>query len=326
MKMEWNNAPYIKRKISNIKRRISTPINTLIGLRVLKKIVSRKLDEDLVIILSNSLGDQIYGLAYVDEIKLKNPNKSIVVISSKKFSYFLKNYVGIDKLLYKEDLDFLTNDEIDSYICSSYASEKGLKYDIYNATVAFYKKCYNANNPDLLYQLRSHVFNIDEERKDDITYPIFDSITELSIKPDKNKTIILNPYSNSLAGTNMLMWESIANKLNTKGYDLYTNAYGDQKTISGTKRLDCKMDEIFAICKHIKAVISIRSGFTDAIVSSNVDMVVIYDRVDQNWRKMHSLESWNAKGRVCEIETNQVSLNELINKVELFLNEAKNGK
>jgi hypothetical protein len=321
-----NNMPQIialiRRKANSLIRKMKKPYYYIIGMSTVNTIAKEMPENTLIIILTNLLGDSIYGLAYIDEVKKKYPGYKITVIGAKKYAYFLKNYVGIDELVFTDDMVSATRKRITSMICSSSVSERALKYGIYNVTTCFYDVCYNAINPDSLYQLKTHILKLSDNAQ--ITYPKFDDVCVSAIdnfERDKDKIVIINPYSNSLAGVGLKLFERIATILQERGYRVFTNTIGEQSALKGTERLDCKIDELFSICKQIPLFISVRSGVLDAIVSSDVNIFVVYDQVDDKWMKIFSVKSWKCTGLIEEVQLNNIE--NVLTVFSRFMNEVE---
>lgn len=312
---------FIKRKWNSLFRRVKRPIHYLNGMKWLSEMRKEIPTNTICLICTNLLGDTIYGLAYVDEVKRKYPDHKIWVICAKKNAYFLKNYKSVDRMVYFSDLSESNRKGLVEFIWSSKASETGLKENIINTTTCFYRQCYNAENPDSLYQLRTHILDIGGDSR--ITYPVFDDVEITAItdfEQDKHRIAVLNPYSNSLAGARLELFEKIVEVLKKRGCRLFTNAIGDQEPLAETERLNCSIEELFAICRHIPLVVSIRSGVLDAVVSSNVNMFVIYDQVDSKWLKIFTVESWKCKGRIREVQTSE-GIETCYGRFEEFLKE-----
>ena len=142
----------VRRKLITI---INIPVNYIRAKRFLKYAISIKQDNEILIVLSDLIGDTVYALAYLDELKRNNPEKLISVIGGIKQEKLLKGYSQIDRLIllengkvYRELKEFMTNNKF---------SEIGLKKNVINGIPYFYKNCYKSKNPDILYQLKTYI-------------------------------------------------------------------------------------------------------------------------------------------------------------------------
>ena len=95
----------------------------------------------------------------------------------------------------------------------------------------------------------------------------------------RGETIVLSPYSNTLADLPEDFWEKIAKSLNEKGYIVCTNCGAKtEKPIKGTKKLFFPLDIAPQVISAAGGFIGIRSGFCDVISAANAKKVILYDR------------------------------------------------
>lgn len=94
---------------------------------------------------------------------------------------------------------------------------------------------------------------------------------------DKDKTIILSPYANTMGQLSNELWIDIAKNLKKKGYIIYTNVAGDEKPIEGTEGIKIPFASIIWCMNRCKAFIGLRSGLCDIISQASCTMVVIYN-------------------------------------------------
>lgn len=95
----------------------------------------------------------------------------------------------------------------------------------------------------------------------------------------KGKTIVLSPYSNTLADLPDAFWEKLAKLLIEKGYDVCTNSSGDtEPPVSGTEPIFFPLDIAPQFMNEAGCFIGIRSGFCDVISGSDAKKIILYDK------------------------------------------------
>lgn len=93
---------------------------------------------------------------------------------------------------------------------------------------------------------------------------------------DREKTIILSPYANTMAEMPLEYWENIARKLIEQGYVVYTNVAGDQKPVLGTEGIEIPYENVIWCVEQCKAFIGIRSGLCDIISTADCKLLIFY--------------------------------------------------
>ena len=76
-------------------------------------------------------------------------------------------------------------------------------------------------------------------------------------------------------------WESLINKLQEKGYDVFVNLVGNDIQLQDAisfKTCNLGFAEAFALAKKAKKIISLRSGFTEFLLQTDVKMDVLYTK------------------------------------------------
>ena len=133
-----------------------------------------------------------------------------------------------------------------------------------------------------VYNYHKWILNIkNSERK--FSTPMVDYETRSSVYLrlermgfEKGKTIIINPYSNSIKGELTSFWNNLVHELKKLKFEVITYVIGDQKPISGTAGLSSTLNEIIPIAEFCGTVKSIRSGFNDLLQFAQCRLVNIY--------------------------------------------------
>lgn len=257
-------------------------------------------ENSLFIVLTPLIGDTIYGMAYIEEIKKKNPQKKIIVVGSKKLEGIISTYPCVDEFRLI-DTKRHGYDPISLYLWSSEKANEGLRVGIYNSMPLFYANLKDKQDPDILKLLREDVYEL--RKGATITYhhiprkPIEAIINYSEIK---DRIVLINPYSNSVLNGNYNLYEKLTAWLRDNGYFVFTNVVGNQKAIVGSTPLRCTLEELYSIACDIPLIISVRSGILDLIITSNVNMLVFYETKGNRFNKAYHLESWKCKGKIVE--------------------------
>ena len=140
-----------------------------------------------------------------------------------------------------------------------------------------YKKMY------FTYLFKRYVFNLDDEIK-----PIHPQLKNEDRRIDEifsenkliyNKTVVLSPYSNTLADLHIKFWETLAFELCNLGYSVCTNSSGkDEPAIRGTIPIFFSLNIAPQLINKAGVFIGVRSGFCDIISSSKAKKIILYDK------------------------------------------------
>jgi len=130
--------------------------------------------------------------------------------------------------------------------------------------------------------------------KFNITYPV---MSNKLLQKEKQKYIILNPYSNSMEIKNINVWDKIVEYARKEGYVVYTNTIKNQHEISGTIKMNCSFIEMYEKVKNAVMFVSIRSGIVDFTISTGTPHYIIYydnnDKcLDYNMKAVYPLSQW----------------------------------
>lgn len=125
--------------------------------------------------------------------------------------------------------------------------------------------------------------------------------------------IILNPFSNSNS-VPAKIFEEISQRLQEKGYTVYTNLASKQKEIPGTLPLNVSIDELYLLSGEAECIISIRSGILDYIISNTKRIVSVYnDSFAYITPSFYSLEKWETGCEIFNhIYPNSVDIDEIV--------------
>lgn len=101
---------------------------------------------------------------------------------------------------------------------------------------------------------------------------VYDKLQEIP----SGKAVILSPYAKSVANLPDKFWNSVIEYYSQKGYQLYTNAAGDEKELSGTLRLEVRLNELQSVVERAGIFIGLRSGLCDVIRGADCRKIALY--------------------------------------------------
>ena len=92
------------------------------------------------------------------------------------------------------------------------------------------------------------------------------------------RTIIISPYSNTLADLPKEFWEELVSRISKRGYVVATNSGGDSEPeIDGSKELFFPLDVAPQLVERAGGFIGVRSGLCDVISGTSAKKVILYD-------------------------------------------------
>lgn len=136
----------------------------------------------------------------------------------------------------------------------------------------------------------------------------------------KGKTVILSPYSNTLADLPDAFWITLVAKLSQKGYIVRTNSSGDSEPpIPGTEPIFFPLDIAPQFLNEAGYFIGIRSGFCDVISGSAAQKIILYDKHNRFYNasafEYFSLNAMGLCKDAIEIQFDTNNQQETINKI-----------
>lgn len=134
------------------------------------------------------------------------------------------------------------------------------------------------------------------------------------------KTVVLSPYSNTLADLPNAFWEEIANSLNKKGYSIVTNSSGkNEPPIDGTKGVFFSLDIAPQFVEYAGYFIGIRSGFCDIVSGTRAKKIILYDKGNRFYMssafEYFSLVTMKLSDDACEYEFDHNNYSEVLGNI-----------
>lgn len=132
---------------------------------------------------------------------------------------------------------------------------------------------------------KHNIFNVPLDTP--LQYPIVKDISEEAKQRlaraydlDRQRTIILMPYANSIPLMQYNFWQQCVQSLLQRGYQLYTNVgrrpNGSlEQPLLGTLPINVGFNEIFYIAGQVKCLVGYRSGLFDFLVFSKGNLICL---------------------------------------------------
>lgn len=94
---------------------------------------------------------------------------------------------------------------------------------------------------------------------------------------EKNNSVILAPYANSVDLLDFEFWENLSIRLLDKGYKVFTNVSKDsEKAILGTDPIMFHIEIAQLILKEAGYFVGLRSGFCDVVCNAECKKIILY--------------------------------------------------
>ena len=182
---------------------------------------------------------------------------------------------------------------------------------------------------------RQFVFEMPDDVKP--KHPVYkDESERVNVLFEKNglvagKTIIISPYSNTLADLPEMFWEKLVEGLITKGYCIGTNSGGvAEPAVKGTKEIFFPLDIAPQFVERAGAFIGVRSGLCDVVSGAKAKKVILYDALNRFYMGS-AYEYFNLKGmELCddalEIEYKNEDIIEVTEMVLNYFDDVKETK
>lgn len=118
------------------------------------------------------------------------------------------------------------------------------------------------------------------------------------------KTVILNPYANSVENIDISFFENLAFALKHRGYQVVTNLSHDrQQAVAGTEGIICSLAEAYYLANYCGYVVGVRSGFMDFISYADCRIVALFPE-GYPFFESYRLSKWGIKEDAREMIVN----------------------
>lgn len=313
---KYNNERLLIRSI------ILNPVKIAVGAVKFRLLISQN-KETHYIILPTAIGDSVYALAYLKEYRAQHHINHITVVCTKNVSRICTLWGG---------------DEIDHMISVNRKTIVGL-YAFANSTTGKYLRAFPYRDSvtfpyywahmiqrgiwwNTVYTLNDFFRNVIYQIED-CSKAQFPKVPDVNLKPfiekyglQKGKTVLLNPYANSVKCDVNTLFEGIAEAMLSKGFSVKTLTSSEKDIpVRGTEALPCDLIEAFRIAEYCGTVIALRSGFLDLLVFAKTRMIAIMD-IDYGPKDFYKLEAWNVNPDCATVIYDGKSDDETIKEIE----------
>jgi len=137
----------------------------------------------------------------------------------------------------------------------------------------------------------------------------------------KGKTIVLSPYSNTLADLPRQFWERLCKMLQNNGYSVCTNcSSANESSIKGSAEVRFPLNIAPQFVAEAGGFIGVRSGFCDVISGADAKKVILYD-ANNLFYNTTAYEYFNLKNMgLCddaiEIEFRSTNIDKIVETIE----------
>ena len=268
---------------------------------------------------ATQIGDTLFSCALIKELE-KQDNYNYKLVISKKTKHIVERFNFKNVYYFSPKLKT-------ELICYSSKTKKLIENKINKSILIPYlwyfysEEEYKKSNYslDLLTFIKKEVFKLKKSNPTIEYIKIKESKPKIDIT---KKYVILIPYSLS-ANIPMEILIKIAKKLKEKGYICYSNVTKSQKEIPGTIRFDFSLDDFAIASKYASAVIGIRTGAMDCVVSYAKKIFAIYD--NDNVYHSYTLSQWQTSCNIYEyLYSNNIEVDLFIEKIISDFKESSN--
>lgn len=240
--------------------------------------------DDIYILRANS-GEIYLTLTYLINTLIKrNGSKNPLLLATQKYHVDMIKmlcpnipYIYIGKLRLKIAEDEFKIDNFRFFMLFNNYHFKNVEINIKNKPIGethYFKSIMerlNLKEQDLVFNKIS-VLPSDEQN-------MLKKVKELNL--NLNKFVFLAPEAQSCKMYDEDFWCELINRFKDNGYDVFVNKVEDVLKLRGAidyKTCYLTFGEAFALARKAKKIVSLRSGFTEFLLQTNVPMDVIYTK------------------------------------------------
>ena len=283
------------------------PVKILIGAIAYIHLMSRDKRTHYVV-LPRALGDSICALVYLKEYKKQHGYEHVTIVCTKSVERVcdfwkdtFEDLICVDRNTIVGLLEIPHTIWGQQLYAFDHRDRITFAYHFCNMIQRNYwwNKYYDLNQfvKDLVFQIAPD----SKMQYPKIPYINFQKlIEEYDIKRDK--TVLLNPYANSIKCDVFNLFSEIADILVRNGYKVFTLTSNEKDMpIRGTQPLQCTLVEAYWLAEYCGTIIALRSGFLDLMVFARCKIISI---VDKNYgpKDFYQLEKWGVNQECYTIE------------------------
>ncbi|MCI9535190.1 MAG: hypothetical protein HFG53_10390 [Lachnospiraceae bacterium] len=284
------------------------PFQVFIGFILYMYFVKKKEDTHYLV-LPKYLGDTLCALAYLHEYKKQKKYPHITVIACPSVKQLCDFYTDdINNIVFLSSAHI---SDLQEFACS--LAGKSLNVGKYRTKITF--ALYSCNlSPSIVWD--NNYIHLSQYVKE-MLYKIgpnatakFPQIPFVDVEPfvqryglKKGRTVLLNPYANSIICDVVLLFESLAKELIQKGYTVVSlTGNKDQAPVKGTLAVPCSLKEAYWLAEYCGNIIALRSGFLDFILFSSHCRIIAVVDPRYGRKEFFNLKKWNINPECYTIE------------------------
>ena len=315
--------------------------NSLAKIFFNKNLKNIKTKYDDVYILNSNSGEVYLFFAYlVKSFIEKNKSKNPLFVATQKYHidilkmYYPKaNYIFVNKLNLKtQSLVWNTPNHRYFILFPANHFEK-IEKDISEneiGTVHYFSRMLETLQLTEKDFSKPHVISSEKVQKF-----VNNATCEMQLQVDN--FIILAPEAMTCEDLPITFWQKVVQELKNKNFDIYLNITKPTNYIEGGKHYNLGFEEAFFLAQKAKAVISLRSGFSEFLLPTEIPNISIYTKFRNRTKNTFSVDKgiegfsmlkmpFVDKNKVCEINAelykNEDELvKQVIDSLEMMLNK-----
>jgi len=233
--------------------------------------------DTLYVLCPYGLGDTLYVCSFLKDYAKKNSQTKICVIAKPSHEFIPRSFPYINDVI--ADSELVNQLNIWAIETSTWELKNYLYGHFKKTSDIMFIRPETATLDGMVSQYRREVMGLSERSK-----PSFDEFIIPDKPSDLNLTdndIVLMPYANSIKLFDISFWETLAEKLISLGYDLYTNVKDDSELpVKSTKALTGDIASLVPVLKRCRKIITLRSGISDVLAFCKIPQTVIYTDIN----------------------------------------------
>ena len=235
---------------------------------------------DDIYIFRHNIGESYVELMHLaDTIKANDSKNPLLVLWDKKYAGFYKMFLsdGVD-------MQYINLLQVEIQILpdrKDVVAHNNQRFICTTPLIAQEMKKLLATKPDVnFYDYITNAAGIQKGAVPALPHPCMQSIRRVKSKVKRielsEKFIILCPEATSLKQLTDSFWETLAEGLRKKGYDIFCNVHDGSIVPKNMKTAKMTIEELFILSKQSEGIITLGSGLAVFLTAAGVKMDVFY--------------------------------------------------
>ena len=249
---------------------------------------------DDVYILHSPSGEMFLFFAYlVKAVLKKNGSKTPLFVALRKYHQdILKLYfpeahcICLDDLKLKVTNDFCVAHGHNFYMIFAQKHFQNVEKSIFENEIG---EVHYFNS--ILHALALKAEDITEpviHINDEVKQNVEQKIREIELKQDN--FVIIAPEARTCEELPITFWEKLVQELRARNIDVFLNATNKKYLMCDCKSMPLDYQEVYCLAQKAKGVISLRSGFSEFLMSTKIPNVAIYTKFRNRQEYAFSVE------------------------------------